>query len=82
LLELRGIGFSPDCGTTASEEMFGTSDRDGLLGVGHEVFIANLSPGQHQLELTVPDDLGGESVAMVTLEVTPTNSPDLYSSRP
>jgi hypothetical protein len=68
-LELRGFGFSPDFGTTDFEDMVWSSNRDGLLDVGHDTFVANLSIGRHRLELTVPDGLGGESIASTTVEV-------------
>jgi hypothetical protein len=31
--------------------------------------VTNLSPGRHRLELTVPDGLGGESIARVAVVV-------------
>ena len=68
-LELRGIGFSPDFGTTTFEDMVWSSHRDGLLDVGYDTVVANLSPGRHRLELRVPDGLGGESIAKVAVEV-------------
>ena len=68
-LDLRGIGFSPDFGTTDFEDMVWNSHRDGLLDVGYETVVSNLSPGRHRLELTVLDGFGGESIARVTVEV-------------
>jgi hypothetical protein len=73
-LELSGIGFSPNFGTSSSEEMWWSSDRDGLLGTGREIFVADLSPGRHQLQLTVLDGIGGESTASVTIQVTSQSS--------
>ena len=69
-LELRGIGFSPDFGTTDFQDMVWSSHRDGLLDVGYDTVVDSLSPGRHRIELTVPDGLGGESIARVTIEVT------------
>jgi hypothetical protein len=69
-LELRGIGFSPDFGTTDFQDMVWSSHRDGLLDLGYDIVVNSLSPGRHRLELTVPDGLGGESIARVTVEVT------------
>jgi hypothetical protein len=70
-LRLHGVGFSPDFGTTRSEDLVWTSTRDGLLGAGFETFIPNLSAGRHQIELTIPDGMGGKSVASVSVEVLP-----------
>jgi hypothetical protein len=69
LLELRGLGYSPDFGTSAFEDLVWTSDRDGTIGVGDNTFTADLTPGRHRLRLTVPDGLGGQTTATTTVLV-------------
>ena len=71
-LFLHGRAFSPDFGTTPSEEMLWFSNRDGLIGVGHETWTTELSSGQHEVTLRVPDGRGGESEHVVAIEVGPT----------
>jgi hypothetical protein len=66
------MGFSPDFGTTDFADMVWSSNRDGLLDVGYDTVVDNLSVGRHRLELTVPDGLGGESTARVSVEVRAT----------
>jgi hypothetical protein len=68
-LLLYGRAFSPDFGTTPSEEMLWFSDLDGLVATGHETWTTNLSQGRHQLTLRVPDGLDGESEDAVTIQV-------------
>jgi hypothetical protein len=58
-LFLHGTAFSPDFGTTRSEDMLWVSDRDGIVGVGHETWSTPLSGGHHRLILAVPDGRGG-----------------------
>ncbi|MEU0645989.1 hypothetical protein [Streptomyces umbrinus] len=70
-LMLRGLGFSPDFGTTTDAQMRWSSDRDGLLGDGHETAADRLSAGRHRIELTLPDGLGSESSATVRVDVGP-----------
>lgn len=70
-IALRGGGFSPDFGITAFEDVTWTSSRDGLLGLGHQVVVGNLSVGRHRVRLSVPDGLGGEATSIVSIEVRP-----------
>jgi hypothetical protein len=68
-LELYGVGFSPDFGTANFEDMVWSSDRDGLIDFGSFTVATNLSVGRHRIGLAVPDGVGRESVARVTIEV-------------
>jgi hypothetical protein len=73
---LTGIGFSPDSGTSELEDTEWSSDRDGPLGIGHDVIVTDLSVGRHHVQLTVPDGLGGNAVATTVVEVTPRGHAD------
>jgi hypothetical protein len=75
-LALMGIGFSPDFGTSDFEDTEWTSDRDGPLAVGYDAIVTGLSAGRHHVRLTVPDGLGGESVATTVVEVGPRATDD------
>jgi hypothetical protein len=66
---LRGGGFSPDFGTTEFEDVVWTSNVDGVIGVGHEVVAYRLSSGQHKINLSFPDGVGGEASTSVFIRV-------------
>jgi hypothetical protein len=66
---LSGLGFSPDFGTTPLESVVWTSSRDGQLGIGYQVLVSTLSVGRHEIRLTVPSGLDGESSGVVSVEV-------------
>jgi hypothetical protein len=71
LVVFRGSGFSPNFGTTSQDDLIWGSSRDGFLGVGADLPISTLSAGRHQITLTIPNELGGESSASVWIEITP-----------
>jgi hypothetical protein len=68
-LLLSGVGYSPESGTTSPEGGVWTSDRDGELGRGKQVLVQGLTPGRHQLSLTVPDGLGHDTEASISIVV-------------
>jgi hypothetical protein len=66
---LRGGGFSPDFGTTPFDNVLWSSRVDGHLGNGYEHVVSSLSCGRHRITLSVPDGLGGEATADVSIDV-------------
>jgi hypothetical protein len=68
---LRGTGYSGDFGTPAIDEIAWTSNVDGFLGYGHELFTNSLSQGAHRVQLGVADGLGGEAFAAVSVIIRP-----------
>jgi hypothetical protein len=68
---LRGTGYSVDFGTAALDEVAWTSNVDGFLGYGFELFINSLSQGVHTLRLGVADGLGEEASAAVRVTIRP-----------
>src|SRR5262249_46376824 len=68
-VELLGGGFSPSFGTSQYEDVSWSSNRDGNLGVGYQLVAHRLSPGRHRITLTVPDGLGGDATAAITLTI-------------
>jgi hypothetical protein len=68
---LLGAGHSPDFGTPPPDEIIWTSNRDGFLGAGYELTLTDLSVGPHRISVSVPDGLGGEAVANVSIRVKP-----------
>jgi hypothetical protein len=67
-LALLGGAFSPDCGLAPDRQVVWTSSVDGVLGRGHRLLVPALSPGPHQLRVTVPDGAGGIASANVSVE--------------
>ncbi|WP_455391627.1 hypothetical protein [[Eubacterium] cellulosolvens] len=49
------------------------SNKDGLLGTGDRLNIRSLSPGMHNITLTVTDKYGAESSASKTIRIEPLN---------
>ena len=55
--------------TLSDSQFIWTSNRDGILGVGHELTLARgLSQGQHTLTLTVIDSQGRRASAQVVVQ--------------
>jgi hypothetical protein len=50
-------------------ELEWSSDLDGTLGRGHEIFTSGLRAGVHTIRLRASDGQGGESLATVQIEV-------------
>jgi hypothetical protein len=69
----RGGGFSPNYETTPFEDVLWSSRTDGQIGVGPECVVSTLTAGRHRITVSMPDGLGGESTAGVTIDVR-TNS--------
>jgi len=56
--------------TLSDAQFIWSSNRDGILGSGHELTLVNgLKPGQHILTLTVIDSQGRKSSAQVVIQV-------------
>jgi hypothetical protein len=70
-LRLRGFAFSPDAGSADPRTFVWTSDKDGALGIGSDVVLDRLTPGDHVISLQVPDGLGGASIAEHRVRVAP-----------
>jgi hypothetical protein len=66
---LRGTGYSVDFGTPSLDDIAWTSNVDGFLGHGSELFINSLSQGVHTVRLGVADGLGGEASAAVRVTI-------------
>lgn len=67
-LVLQGGGFSPDFETSEFDEVLWACDGE-KVGVGYEVVANRLEPGRHRVTLSVPDGIGAEAVASVTVTV-------------
>jgi hypothetical protein len=63
------VGHSPDFETADFEDTMWTSNRDGYLGVGDQLTTHTLSPGRHRISVSVPDGLGGEASATVSIQI-------------
>jgi hypothetical protein len=70
-IPLVGAAFSPDWGSTDPDEVAWTTRAIGVLGVGHQVTIANLPVGRHQIAMYAPDGADGEVTATVPIRVVP-----------
>jgi hypothetical protein len=68
-VRLRGGAFSPDFGSAGSESLEWSSNLDGVLGVGHELIVPNLSRGAHELRLIVLNAQHAVESASVRIEV-------------
>jgi len=68
-VHLIGESYSADAGSAHPSQLQWTSDIDGPLGVGQELHITSLRPGQHTISLRAPDGYGGESVVSIQIEV-------------
>jgi len=66
---LFGGGHSPDFETADFDDVVWTSNLDGHLGIGHQLTTHTLLPGRHRITVSVPDGLGDEASASVTVEI-------------
>jgi hypothetical protein len=66
---LCGTGYSPDFGSAALDEIVWTSNVDGFLGYGYELYTHTLSRGVHTVTLGVADGLGGETSTTVRIAI-------------
>lgn len=72
-IQFEGDGFDPDIPFRDVLFFEWTSDLDGLLGVGEEIYIYYLSEGFHQITLNVTDSEGlyDEDVITIFVEENP-----------
>ena len=70
-LVLAGVGFSPDFGTAAFEDVSWSSNVAGFLGYGYEMTTHTLERGVHILRLGVTDGVGGEATVHVRITIEP-----------
>jgi hypothetical protein len=66
---LRGAATDPEDGPVAPHLLVWSSDRDGQLGTGAELAVADLSLGWHTLTLSTGDRLGATGQASVRVLV-------------
>ena len=64
-----GYAYDREDGPLAGEVLTWESDRDGVLGNGEELLVPMLSPGTHQITLTVIDSDGQIGLAQVNIFV-------------
>jgi hypothetical protein len=64
-----GTSFDMEDGSLSSEDLTWHSSIDGLIGPGHEVDLAVLSPGVHEVTLTGMDINGQTGSAVITVQV-------------
>jgi hypothetical protein len=73
-LELAGTAHSPD-GFAEEGELTWSSSLQGHLGNGSYLTVHDLVPGEHEIKLTAPDGLGGQTEDVVMIRVpVPRNS--------
>jgi hypothetical protein len=72
-----GSAYDPDTGTMEAAQLSWTSDRDGALGQGSSLSLANLSVGAHTITFRADDGVGGVATATVhvTVVADPTGLP-------
>ena len=68
---LAGVGFSPNFGTAAFEDVWWSSSVSGFLGYGYEMTTHTLERGGHVLRIGVADGVGGEATATVRITIEP-----------
>jgi hypothetical protein len=68
-VRLWGVGTSAQEGTLIGESLAWSSDRQGELGRGEDLWINNLEPGIHQIRLEVADSTGLTGYAQTTLTI-------------
>ena len=71
-LTLMGYGYDLEDGELGGAALVWTSDREGELGTGSQVFVQNLVSGTHRLTLTVTDSHGYSTSASVIVGVDAT----------
>ncbi len=78
----EGSGTDYEDGTLPPDSLEWISDRDGYLGSGPVVSIADLSIGNHLVTLTVKDSDQNEDSESVTIYVDPNNPPAAWITSP
>ncbi len=74
---LSGWGFDLEDGPLGDDRLTWRSDRDGVLGNGAELTVANVSPGSHVLTLTARDSQGAEASATTNVTIITAGQPDV-----
>lgn len=69
-LNLEADAYDIDTGTMAEGQLSWSSDRDGVLGSGAQLSIANLSEGVHTITFRADDGEGGVATASVQVTVS------------
>ncbi|MGH8927133.1 MAG: hypothetical protein ACRDWH_02185, partial [Acidimicrobiia bacterium] len=70
-VDLVGQALDPEDGVLDRERLVWTSDRDGSLGGGDRLTLADLSEGTHRISLTATDSAGHTAVANTTVVIRP-----------
>ena len=76
---LLGTTYDIDTGTMDDQKLQWVSDIDGLLGIGEQLSISDLSVGQHAITLIADDGLGGvvsDTVQLVVMDEDKTLQPE------
>jgi alpha-tubulin suppressor-like RCC1 family protein len=64
---LRGDGYDKEDGDLAGPALSWSSSLDGTLGIGEDLYLRDLSPGEHIITLDVADSDGNHGQAAVTI---------------
>lgn len=68
LIWLQGFAFDYDEELPENSAQW-VSNRDGLLGIGHDLPVTSISPGSHLITLTVTDSAGNQTQDTITISV-------------
>ena len=68
-LKLKGLGTDAEDGAMDSDDLSWTSDVDGFLGTGTELWTQDLSLGWHTITLTVTDSDGQQGSANIQVRI-------------
>jgi hypothetical protein len=68
-VSLRGEGYDPEDGSLPADAAIWSSSLDGELGTGKDLYLRDLSPGVHQIRLTVRDGEGNTATDQVQIAV-------------
>jgi hypothetical protein len=66
---LRAWALDPEDGTLADDRLNWTSDRQGPLGPGELIRLADLEPGVHRLTFTATDSDGQQGSVSTSVRV-------------
>jgi hypothetical protein len=66
-VNLRGFATDLEDGPLSGSSLSWTSNRDGALGSGDELFTRTLSSGLHTITLTATDSVGNQNAASMTV---------------
>lgn len=68
-IKFNGTGTDPEDGVLTNSSLMWTSDIDGLIGIGNEFNISELSGGTHTIEFMVSDTAGLSDIDSVKIHV-------------